>query len=725
MKRGKRTVMAMMLILGMITSLLLGNTPGVNTNLLLANNTNTVQAAETFSTKIEAENATMTGDIKAASTRAGFSGTGYATGFDQKSNNSWSVQVEIPTTKHYTFVIRSASDSYKENYLYINGKQAATIYSKGDGAWNDTTIESVYLEKGTITLSIKESWGWFDLDYINIEDGTGIKDSVYNTATSTLVNQNANQKTKNIMEYLKSIYGNQTLSGQSCTLNTSTEVDALYKYTGKYPAIRMLDMIFCDPASDWHNTEEINQALNWDKKGGLVTFQWHWHAPKGGNQFYANKTSFDLSKAVTTEDISMLPLSEIKSMYEAGKISEECYLLVRDIDAISGYLDQLQQANVTVLWRPLHEASGGWFWWGAKGKDPYLWLYKLMFNRQTNYHKLNNLIWVWNGQDASWYPGDNYCDISGTDIYAEKHTYNSQSDQLMKTINYSSGNKMAALSENGVMIDPDMMLRDNAYWLYFAVWYGDFLMNTSGEIGDTYTEAAMVKKVYQSDKVITLDELPNFNSATPTVSPTIAPTTTPTAVPTATPTVTPTAIPTTIPTSSPTIAPTVVPTITPTVAPTTSPTGDFTLSINNTGNGKDTSNTINNNIILKNVSGSDIDLSKLSIRYYYTKEGASEETFYCDTAAVQLNKAPYYASYLSSINHSFVTMSQPKTNADTYLEIKLNTTDKLSAGSTLTITTRSVKNDWSIYNQINDYSYGNSNHIVVYYDGKLVLGVEP
>jgi mannan endo-1,4-beta-mannosidase len=711
MKRGKNKLIAMMLVLGMLTSMLYHNVYGFN---LETNNTNDtmkkVYAEDIFQTRIEAENASMAGDVQASTARSGYSGTGYATGFTQNSSNSWSVQVEIPATKHYTFTIRSASDSYKENYLYINGAQAATIYSKGDGSWNDTTIESLYLEKGTITLSIKESWGWFDLDYINIEEGSGVKDSVYGNATSSLVNPNANQETKDIMAYLKSIYGKQTLSGQSCTLNASTEVEALYKYTGKYPAIRMLDFIFCSPASDYQTSEEVNLALDWDKKGGLNTFQWHWHAPKGGASFYTKNTTFDLSKAVTTKDISRKSLPEIKAMYDSGEISEECYLLVRDIDVISGYLDKLQQSGVTVLWRPLHEASGGWFWWGASGKEPYLWLYKLMFDRQTYYHKLNNLIWVWNGQDASWYPGDEYCDIAGTDIYAEKHNYSAQTDQFMKTVNYSTGNKMATLSENGVMMDPDLLERDNTHWLWFAVWYGDFLIDSSGSIGNSYTEATMVNKVYNSDIIITLDELPDFDNTNTTPTPTATP-------PANTSTPTPTIAPTTLPSVSPTTAPT--------TSPTSSPSDNLAMTISNTGNSSLSTNTITNNFTLKYVSGYDLDLSKLIIRYYYTKDGSAAENFYCDTAAVQMNKAPWHVNYVNSVIGTYNKMNTTTNNADTYLDIKINSTDKLTAGATLDVNTRTTKNDWSLYNQNNDFSYGDNSHVAVYYDGNLIIGVEP
>ncbi|WP_077610952.1 glycosyl hydrolase [Clostridium sp. Marseille-P2415] len=640
---------------------------------------------ENYQYHFEAEDAVMSGDVKMAATRAGYSGTGYATGFTQKDGNSWSFKAEIPKSGHYTFTVRTASDSYKENYLTINGKQAGIIYSDGDGAWHDTKIESVWLEAGTATISIGEYWGWFDLDSITIEEGSGVDDSVYSSATSDLVNPNANKRTVDIMKYLKSIYGQKTLSGQSCTLNKSTEIEAIHDLTGKYPAIRMLDFIFCDPASDYQSSEEVNIAKEWDKMGGLTTFQWHWHAPKGGASFYTKDTTFDLSKAVTDLDISQKSLEEIKALYQAGTISEECYLIVRDIDVISGYLDQLQKEDVTVLWRPLHEASGGWFWWGAAGADAYQWLYKLMFERQTYYHKLNNLIWVWNGQDQDWYPGDEYCDIAGTDIYAEKHSYSALPDQFMKTVNYSGGTKMTALSENGVMMDPDLMERDNTHWLYFAVWYGDYIIDSTGKVGNTYTESTMVNKIYNSDSVITLDELPEFTDSDPGDTPTPDP-------------------------DEPDEPNDPV---------------DVTLKLSNTGNGQASTNTITNSFQIYNAGGEDLDLSKLVLRYYYTKEGIAPESFYCDNAALRADKDPWYVPYTGQVTGEYVSFDKEEAGAGRYLEIKFNTTDKFMKGATLNIDTRTAKTDWSLYDQSDDYSYQKDGNITIYYDGQLILGTEP
>jgi mannan endo-1,4-beta-mannosidase len=341
--------------------------------------------------------------------------------------------------------------------------------------------------------------------------GEPLMDSVYQSVSTTLLNKNASQTTVNVMNYLAKQYGQKVISGQYCSHNNSIEVEAIFHDTGKYPALRGFDFIFSSLGSSFYTTKETELAIEWWKKGGLVTFSWHWFAPKEKSSFYVKETEFDFSKGVTDINIANLPLTEIEELCNKGALTEECYLLVRDIDAISRELQILQENDITVLWRPLHEAAGGWFWWGNRGNDAYLWLWKLMVDRQTNYHKLNNLIWVWNGQNKDWYPGDDYCDIIGNDIYAEKHSYQSLKQEFVHTLEQAKGNKITALSENGVMIDPDHMIADHVYWSWFNVWYGDFIIDKSGNIVDTYTEKSMVNKVYHHDLVITLDQLPKFN----------------------------------------------------------------------------------------------------------------------------------------------------------------------------------------------------------------------
>jgi len=153
--------------------------------------------------------------------------------------------------------------------------------------------------------------------------------------------------------------------------------------------------------------------------------------------------------------------------------------MVRDIDIVSGYIKQLQDSAVPFLFRPLHEASGKWFWWGAKGPEPCKALWKLMFNRMVNYHGLKNMIWVWTtdtkSDNMSWYPGDAYVDILGVDIYAANGDLGSQVLTYNKIKEDFQGKKLITLSENGPVPDPDNLVTDKANWSWFMTWYGDFV----------------------------------------------------------------------------------------------------------------------------------------------------------------------------------------------------------------------------------------------------------
>ena len=96
-------------------------------------------------------------------------------------------------------------------------------------------------------------------------------------------------------------------------------------------------------------------------------------------------------------------------------------VVMADIELIAGELKKLKDADVPVLWRPLHEAEGGWFWWGAEGAEPCKKLYRLLYDQLTNVYGLDNLIWIWTGSTspaaADWYPGDDVVDIVGYDKY--------------------------------------------------------------------------------------------------------------------------------------------------------------------------------------------------------------------------------------------------------------------------------------------------------------------
>nr|4JO5_A Chain A, Cellulosome anchoring protein cohesin region [Acetivibrio thermocellus YS] len=172
-----------------------------------------------------------------------------------------------------------------------------------------------------------------------------------------------------------------------------------------------------------------------------------------------------------------------------------------------------------------------------------------------------------------------------------------------------------------------------------------------------------------------------------------------------------------------------VPTNTPTNTPANTPvSGNLKVEFYNS-NPSDTTNSINPQFKVTNTGSSAIDLSKLTLRYYYTVDGQKDQTFWCDHAAI-IGSNGSYNGITSNVKGTFVKMSSSTNNADTYLEISF-TGGTLEPGAHVQIQGRFAKNDWSNYTQSNDYSFKSASQFVewdqvtAYLNGVLVWGKEP
>ncbi len=449
----------------------------------------------------EAEEGTLLGGTSAQEK----DGVGYVEGF-AREGDGLELSIHIEETGFYDldFVSRSADGGYKENYVAVDGERMGTAKVEGK-AYTDSYISRVYLESGEHTVQISSYWGWIQVDSLKVKPSDDLDPRRFDIEP-VLVNPNATDNTRRLMAYLCDIYGKDILSGQFCDSGMfGAENATIWKTTGgKYPAILGLDMSNYTPVSIAHGAEgyATDYALECWERGGIVTYSWHWTTPEKyitGNwysTFYKEHTNINLSKIMNGQD-------------------QEGYdLLVADIDAIAQQLLILQEADVPVLWRPLHEASGGWFWWGNSGPEAYKQLYILMYDRLVNHHGLNNLIWVWNGQDKEWYPGDEYVDIIGEDIYPGERVYTPQTSKYLEVLEYTDARKMVILSENGCLFDPDLAIRDGSMWGSFSTWGGEFVTKNSQLLllSEQYTEEDMLKKVYGHEHVITRDELPDLKA---------------------------------------------------------------------------------------------------------------------------------------------------------------------------------------------------------------------
>jgi mannan endo-1,4-beta-mannosidase len=445
---------------------------------------------------LEAENGTRAG-TQVSTQREGYSGTGYVTGFDADGDKI-ALTANISMKGVYDLYIRYASPSgQKFNFVYVNDENLGSVEFPMSPSFKEVRVGKIFLRQGPNIIAIVKDWGYFDVDNIRLEPSEA---SSFSNVAAALVTPDPTFKTDSLYKLLQKLYGKVILSGQ---YGGASEFDKIKNISGRTPAMRGFDLIEYSPSrvAFGSTSAETEKAIEWHQQRGIVTFAWHWNAPKDlinqpGKEwwrgFYTEATTFDVTKAMSNTS------------------SEEYTLILRDIDAIAVQLKKLKNAGVPVLWRPLHEAEGKWFWWGAKGPEACKWLWKLLFDRLVIHHQLNNLIWVWTSTGTAdalnWYPGDDYVDIIGADIYLPAGTYSSSFITFDNIAALYQGRKIITLSENGPIPDPENLFVETAAWSWFGTWSGDFILN------GVYNSAAHINKIFNHEYVITLDEIDDIDS---------------------------------------------------------------------------------------------------------------------------------------------------------------------------------------------------------------------
>jgi len=444
---------------------------------------------------LEAEDGVLTGNT-VLTTRPGFSGTGYVSQFEKDGAKvAWT----IPNVKPgiYRALLRySAPFGAKSSDLAVNGKVISVALPGTGDKFADLPAGKVELTAGTNTIEIRRGWGYYDVDALDfVPAPAGVPPAKVSAALS---DPQATPEARALMRLLAQTYGAKTLSGQV----NADDTEYIRSVTGKTPAIMAGDFMDYSPsrlaygADPKGETERVIQAA---QAGQVVSMLWHWNAPTGllnkmgidaqgkpnnlmwYKGFYTDATTFDVQKAL------------------ADPHSADYALLLRDMDAIAAQLQKFSDAKVPVLWRPLHEGEGGWFWWGAKGPDAYKKLWRLMHDRFTNVHHLHNLIWVYSsGVKPEWYPGDDVVDIVGIDEYPSdvSDPLSTVWDTLQSQY---AGRKMLALTEFGGVPDIAKMQRYGVYWAYFASWGGD--------LGPHKVSPAELTRLYHEPVVVNESEL--------------------------------------------------------------------------------------------------------------------------------------------------------------------------------------------------------------------------
>ncbi len=322
--------------------------------------------------------------------------------------------------------------------------------------------------------------------------------------TKLLVMKNAMPAAQRIYDYLWDIYGEKSLSGAMAKVAWNIdEAQWVYDNTGKWPAMATFDYIHLNfSPANWIDYTNTTVAEEWWEAGGIVSAAWHWNVPisQGSSTcaFYTDGNHFSARRAT-----------------EEGTWENE--VLKVDLAKMADMLLLLQNKGIPVVWRPLHEAAGNiyepwhgtaWFWWGNDGAEAYKKLWRTMFDYFTE-RGVNNLIWVWTTQlnDFEFYPGDEYVDIIGRDIYNVTNATDIRTQ--WDHINQFFPHKIVSLSEMGNVSAYGAQLDAGAMWSYFMPWYDNDNDYTAG-YKHMHADIAWWRNAFADSRVITRDELPSF-----------------------------------------------------------------------------------------------------------------------------------------------------------------------------------------------------------------------
>lgn len=302
----------------------------------------------------------------------------------------------------------------------------------------------------------------------------------------TLSNPSPSSQATRLYAWLLDNYGKKTVSGaMGGTAWETSYTDHIGTAAGEYPAIVGFDYLFnnwADRKSEWQGRPDytdispVRQA--WDARN-IIQIGWHWCVPT------TTEDAFDTSggkRYIDSYSYNTKAFGVRNALTEGTWQNAE---MKKQLAQVAGFLSLLKDAGIPVLWRPLHEAAGdytwgAWFWWGYDGAEACKELWQYMYKEFTEVYGLDNLIWVWTAQTSdagrlssvenlrAWYPGDDYVDIVGADLYVAKNTTQSGAFQLVN--DSVKGRKMVVLSEFGNLLDIDGFFAENAPWGYFMNW---------------------------------------------------------------------------------------------------------------------------------------------------------------------------------------------------------------------------------------------------------------
>jgi len=312
--------------------------------------------------------------------------------------------------------------------------------------------------------------------------------SSYGIAAAQLSDPNATKETKNLYLNLQHIHGEAVFFGHQDDMaygvgwkyeDGRSDVREL---TGEYPAVLGWDVSGLERDHSYNldgvpfdkMREFIKTAYD---LGAINTLSWHMDNPLNG------KTAWDTTSTVTVK--AMLPNGAVHEKYMAW------------LQRFAAYVQSLKGSDgklIPILFRPFHEHTGSWFWWGKKEcrAEEYQALWKFTVHYLRDVQQVHNLLYVFNPSDfkneaeyLERYPGNNYVDVLSFDIYqygkvsaGAAFRTDLQNKLAIQRRIATRNHKITAIAEMGYVEIPDSKWWSDVVWkaiannkpVYILVW---------------------------------------------------------------------------------------------------------------------------------------------------------------------------------------------------------------------------------------------------------------
>lgn len=236
----------------------------------------------------------------------------------------------------------------------------------------------------------------------------------------SVINPDATESAKHLMLRIREIpkkgyaFGHQdaTAYGMGWKNDGSIYKSDVAEVSGDFPGVYGFEIGHIELGHE-QNLDSVNFGLMTQliqkahASGGIITISWHPDNP-------------------VTKESAWDPSPAVAEILEGGVLQPKYQAWVAKVAEFMHGLKTKKGAPIPIVFRPFHEMNGSWFWWGHGNCTPeeFQMLWQQTYTLLTQTYKVHNLLYCYSTdvvkndkEYLKFYPGDDYVDILGMDLY--------------------------------------------------------------------------------------------------------------------------------------------------------------------------------------------------------------------------------------------------------------------------------------------------------------------